>query len=73
MWGRRLRDARLVLLASLSSWVDDARVLGWIVSALWGRLWQTMLQSTGFPLAIPCAVNIWNGLQPFLIALISAD
>ena len=73
MWGRRLRDARLVLLASLSSWVDDARVQGWIVSALWGRLWQTMLKRTAFPLAIPFAVNIWNGLQPFLIALISAD
>ena len=68
-----MRDARLVLSVYLSSWVDDARVEGWIVSALWGWLWQAMLQRSGFRLVMPFAVNIWNGLQPFLIALISAD
>jgi hypothetical protein len=68
----RLRSARLALSVSLSSWAEDARVQGWIVSALWGWLWQTMLQRSGFPLTMPFAVHIWNALQPFLIALLSA-
>lgn len=68
----RSRIGRVALSVSLSSWAEDARVQGWIVSALWGWLWQTMLQRSGFRLVMPFAVNIWNGLQPFLIALLSA-
>lgn len=67
----QLRGGRLALSVSLSSWAEDARVQGWIVSALWGWLWQAMLQRSGFRLVMPFAVNIWNALQPFLIALLS--
>lgn len=72
MRARRWQAVRLILSVSLSSWAEDARVQGWIVSALWLWLWQSIFRTIGFPMAIPSAVNIWNALQPFLIALFSA-